>query len=153
MKTTSERKATNPKSHGVSDAELAYVASPQRLEVIGHADLAAAVHLGRLAVQLGYGDLGRRRRICHGHVELDGELVLEQLVHVPALAEPLGAVAVGLESEPVVVGRLVVLDVLDERAVLLLEAFGPGVLLARTCPRLQQRDRGERLLRYFVNHF
>lgn len=45
------------------DAELADVARPQRLKVVRRADLAAAVHLGRLAVQLGQRQLGRRRRV------------------------------------------------------------------------------------------
>jgi hypothetical protein len=35
----------------VRDAELGRVLRPQRLEVVRHANLAAAVHLGRLAVQ------------------------------------------------------------------------------------------------------
>ena len=55
------------------------------------------LHLCRLAVQLGQLDLRRRHGKRHGVVELDVELVLEQLVAVPALAEPPGPLLVRLQ--------------------------------------------------------
>ena len=75
-----------PQGHGVGDAELWRVPSPERLEVVGETDLAAAVHLGRFAVQLGEGDLGGGGRVGDGDVELDVELIFEEVVDVPAFA-------------------------------------------------------------------
>ena len=82
------------------------VPAPERLEVVGEADLAAAVHLGRLAVELGQRDLGRRHGERHRDVELDVELVLEELVDVPALAEPPRALLVRLKPEASIVQYL-----------------------------------------------
>ena len=53
-----------------------------------------------------------RGTLVSTHVKLDVELVLEEVVHVPALAEPPGAVLVGLQPEPVVVRVLVLAHVL-----------------------------------------
>ena len=75
------------------------VPAPERLEVVGEADLSAAVHLGRLAVELGQRDLGRRHGERHRDVELHVELVLEELVDVPALAEPPRTLLVRLKPE------------------------------------------------------
>ena len=65
------------------------VPAPERLEVQRQADRAAAVHLGRLAVERRDADLGRRRRVGRGRLELEGELVAEEVVDVPAGAGPL----------------------------------------------------------------
>ena len=46
------------------------VLQPQRLEVDGQADLAASVHFGRLAVELGYLDLRRDGRVRSRDVKL-----------------------------------------------------------------------------------
>lgn len=54
-----------PESHGMCDAKLWYVPRPQRLEVIRQTDLASAVHLGRLAVQLGQSNLRSSGGVCH----------------------------------------------------------------------------------------
>lgn len=55
-----------------------------------------------------------RRMISHDqtHLEFDVELVFEQLMNVPALAKPFGALLVRLQFEPVIVVCLVLLDVL-----------------------------------------
>lgn len=105
---------TYTQCHGVGDAELWHIAGPQGLEVIGEADLSTAIHLRSLAIKLWQSDLRRGRWVCHWNVELHVELVLEQIVHVPALAEPLGALLVGLQAEPVAAGLLVVLHVLED---------------------------------------
>jgi len=95
-----------------SDKEQNLEERPQGLEVIRQADLTAAVHLRCLAVELRKGDLWRSGWVRHWNVELHVELVLQQVVHVPALSEPLGALLVGLQSEPVAAGLFVVLHVL-----------------------------------------
>ena len=82
------------------------VPAPERLEVVGEADLPAAVHLGRLAVELWQGDLGRRHGERHWDVKLDVELVLEELVDVPALAEPPRPLLVRLKPEASIIGGI-----------------------------------------------
>ena len=145
-------------------AGLPPVFSPERLEVHSEADLAAAVHLGRLAVQLRDLDLRRGGRVRGRHVEFEVELVFEQLVHVPALAEPVRAVLVGADSEPIAVSRFVELDVLNEggqllrpggpasarqdcelcalecllsRSAYLFQSLGPELFVSRSRPHLQ----------------
>ncbi len=63
-----------------------------------------------------------RFKIFDTHIELDLELVLEQLVYVPTLAEPARAVLVRLEAEPVVVRLFVVLHVLPEKKRMMVSA-------------------------------
>ena len=46
------------------------------------------------------------------HIKLDVKLVLEEVVHVPALAEPPRAVLGGLQPKPVVVRLLVLAHIL-----------------------------------------
>ena len=46
------------------------------------------------------------------HIKLDVELILQEVVDVPALAKPPGAVLVGLQPKPVVVRVLVLAHVL-----------------------------------------
>ena len=74
------------------------------------------------------------------YIEGQVELVLDRLVKVPALALPLVPVLVRLDREPVVVVLLVLLDVLDERRVLLLQPLHPLRPITRTRTRLQQRN-------------
>ena len=86
--------------------------------MIGKTDLASTVHFGRLAVQLGQCNFGRgcwirnwdlrvvEMKIVNGvfsatplyaattYIKLYVELVLVQIVHVPALAEPFRALLV-----------------------------------------------------------
>lgn len=115
-------------------AELGHIPRPQRLEMVGQANLPSSIHFRRLPVQF------RKRNLRRGgwvsdrdlegyrcgqngneemewpkgpYIECHVELVFEEIVHVPALAEPLGALLVGLETEPVHVRGLVALDILE----------------------------------------
>ena len=47
-----------------------------------------------------------------GYIELEVELIFDELMDEPTLPEPFGAVFVGLQTEPVVVIILVLLDIL-----------------------------------------
>ncbi len=123
----------------VGGSAHAPVLGPQRLEVHREADGAAAVHLGGLAVQLGYADLRRGRRVRRRDVELERELVPQQVVHVPALARPVRALLVGRDREPVAVGGLVELDVLYERCQLLRGACRCAPQARALPPRAQGR--------------
>ncbi len=126
----------------VGGSAHAPVFGPQRLEVHCEADGAAAVHLGGLAVQLGYADLRRGRRVRRRDVELESELVPQQVVHVPALARPVRALLVGRDREPVAVGGLVQLDVLYERGQLLQGARRCAPQARALRPRAQGRGAG-----------
>lgn len=114
--------------------ELGHIPGPEWLEMVRQADLSSAVHFRRLSVQLGDGNLWCCGRVCHGdleewtmlliihleeilrgsYIECHVELVFQEIVHVPALAEPLGALLVRLQPEPVHVRGLVVLYILRE---------------------------------------
>ena len=109
------------------------------------ADLAAAVHLFGLAVQLRQRQLGRHVRVGDRKLELEVELVFEKLVHVPHLSRPSSARLVGLDREPLIAWQqsvaghamqvvggaerraLLLVDplILDERTILLLDAIDP----------------------------
>lgn len=104
--------------------------------MVRQADLPTAVHLGRFAIQLGQGNFRRRRWVCHWnlisrstslalgkfqstrrkhtYVKLHIEFVLEQVVNVPTLAEPLGTLLVRFQPEPIRIGRFVVLHILSK---------------------------------------
>ena len=90
------------KRHRVRDAKVRHVARPQRPEVRVEADLAAAVHLLSLAVELRQRELRRRCGICDRDLKLQVELVLEAIVEVPDLARPPRARLVALNGEPLV---------------------------------------------------
>ena len=60
------------------------VLCPEWLEVNREADLASAVHFGGLAVQLGQLYFGRRGGVGGGDLKLPVELILDQVVDVPA---------------------------------------------------------------------
>ncbi len=98
------------------------VLCPQRLEVDCQADLAASVHLGCLPFQLRQLNLRRDCWVGGRHLKLKVKLILDVVVHVPALAGPLFAAVAGLYGEPVCVALLVHLDVLNERLQLLQNA-------------------------------
>ena len=55
--------------------------------MVGEADFPSPVHLGRFAVELRQGDLGRGGRVGHGNVELHFELVLQHLVDIPGVVQ------------------------------------------------------------------
>ena len=104
----------------VCQAEVRGVLGPERLKVYRQADLPAAVHLGRLTLQLRKLQLGGGGRVRRRDLELEVELVFQEVVHVPALALPCRPLLVlRAEGEPVTVLLLVDLNVLDERRVLL----------------------------------
>lgn len=52
--------------------------------VIIPAHAPTAIHLGSLAIKIGYADLRRRDRVRGRDVELKIELILQKLVHIPA---------------------------------------------------------------------
>ena len=58
------------------------------------------VHFGGLVLQLRDFELRGGSGVGGRHLELKGEFVLVQVVHVPALAGPLGALLVGGDGEP-----------------------------------------------------
>lgn len=64
--------------------EMRRVLAPERLEMQRQADRASSVHLRGLAVELRDPDLRSRRRVRRGRLELEGELVAEEVVDVPA---------------------------------------------------------------------
>ena len=77
------------------------VLGPQRLEVYSQADGAASVHLCCLPIQRVDLDLRRCRWVGGWDVKLKVELILYQLVHIPALARPVGSVLVGGDCKPI----------------------------------------------------
>mmetsp|Transcript_19456 Transcript_19456/g.65280 ORF Transcript_19456/g.65280 Transcript_19456/m.65280 type:complete len:428 (-) Transcript_19456:556-1839(-) len=136
--------------HRVREAKVRHVARPERAEVGVQADLAPAVHLLSLAVNLRERELGRHGRVGHRELELEVELVAEEVVHEPHLARPLGAHLVGLDGEPVVAGLLIHLLVGDECHVLLLEALHVHEAVAhpgRDPARAQERREQHGVLR------
>lgn len=111
-------------------------------------DLAAAVHLVRLAVELGELDLRGGCGIGDGDVELELELVAAEVVDVPTGPGPAGALGVGGgDAKPVVIVRLVHGGVRDQSAVLLLEPLRPRLTIPRPRPGREQRDLRQRRLR------
>ena len=78
-----------PQAQRVRHPKVRRVLAPQRLEVQRQADRAPAVHLGRLAVERRDADLRGRGRVGRRGLELEGELVAEEVVDVPAGARPL----------------------------------------------------------------
>jgi hypothetical protein len=100
---------------------------------------------------LGELELGRGGRIGDGDIELEVELVLEEVVDIPALAGPARALGIGGgDPEPVVILGLVHLRVGDQRPVLLLQPLRPRRAVPRPGLRRQQRDLGQRRLRVRV---
>ena len=89
------------------------VLRPERLEVNGEANLAAAVHLCSLPLQLRQLNLRRYCWVCRRDVKLEVELILDEIVHIPALAGPSQATVSRLYREPVAIALLVDLDVFD----------------------------------------
>ena len=108
--------------HSMAYTKLRHIAAPQRLKMIRQADLAAAIHFRRFSVQLGQRYFRRCGRIRDWYVKLDVELVFEHLVVEPTLAEPPGALLIGLEPEPVVVRLLVVAHILDQGLIFFLQS-------------------------------
>ena len=107
-----------------------------------------------LAIQLRELKLGCGGRVGNGDIELEVELVLEEVVDVPALAGPAGALGVGGgDAEPVVVVGLVHLRVCDEGLVLFLQPLRPCSSVPRPRLRRQQRDLRQRRLRVRVPPF
>ena len=93
---------THPERHRMCDAEARHVPCPEWSEVPVEADLTAAVHLLRLAVELGQRELGRHVGIGYRQVKFKVVLVLEAIVEVPHLARPPRAGLVTLYGEPLV---------------------------------------------------
>ena len=80
-----------------------------------------------LAIELRELELGSCGGIGDRDIELEVELVLEEIVHVPALACPTCPLRIGRgDPEPIVVVGLVHLCVGDEGLVLLLQPLRPG---------------------------
>ena len=65
------------------------------------ADGTPSVHLGCLPLQLWDLDLRSSGRICGWNFKFKLELVLLQVMHVPALAIPLDAIFATFDGEPV----------------------------------------------------
>lgn len=107
------------------DAKSGAVLGPQRLKMNGETNLAASVHLRRLAVKLRQFKLRSSGRIRHRDIKLQVEFILEEIVHVPALAFPFGAVRVGRNTEPIAVFSFIHLHVLDQCHELLLPPLCP----------------------------
>jgi len=126
------------------------VFGPQWLEVHGEADGAPPVHLGRLALQLRDADLRGGGRVRGGDVKCKIKFKALQVVHIPALAAPLGALLVAGDGEPVGVGGLVQLNVLDKGLQLLLETLFPPFLFSGTSFCGQEGYPLDRLLRAIV---
>lgn len=70
-------------------------------------DFSSSVHFGRLAVQLWQNHLDWSRWVGRWDLELEVELVLDQLVDVPALAFPFYATVVRFNTKPFIVIVLV----------------------------------------------
>lgn len=101
--------------------------------MVCQANLSPSVHLGCLSVQLWNGYLRGSSRVCDRYlkyceslmegesacwpnspyIECHVELVFQQIVDVPALSEPLCALLVGLQTEPVHVRGLIILHILE----------------------------------------
>lgn len=125
--------------HGMGNAKLGSIARPQGLEMISQTNFASTIHFGRFAIQLWQRNLRGSAWISHWNVKFHVKLVFQQVVDVPkerlqsrrcqhshdedlpTLAKPSGAFLVGLETEPISVGRLVVLHVGNQALVLLFE--------------------------------
>ena len=73
-----------PQAQSVRKAEVRRVLRPERLEMDRQTDRPSAVHFRRLPIEHGDPDLGRRRRVGGREVELEGELVAEEVMDVPA---------------------------------------------------------------------
>lgn len=101
-----------------------------------------------LAIELGELKFRGGGRVSNWYIKLQIELVFEQIVDVPALAGPPGALRVGGgDPEPVVVLGFVHGGVGDQRLVLLLEPLRPGGAVARAGLNRKQRDLGQRRFR------
>lgn len=86
-----------------------------------------------LAVELRELELGSGGRVGDRNIELEIELVLEEVVDVPALAGPTCPLGIGCgDSEPVVVVGLVHLSVGDQRLVLLFQPLRPRRPISRS---------------------
>lgn len=94
----------------------------------------------------------RGGRVGDGNVKLDVEFVFKQILNVPAFAPPLGTVGVRLEPEPVIVGLLVVLNILDQRIVLLFEPLNPLLFVPGTGLDLEQWNARQSFLGSVVHH-
>ena len=105
-------RVAHPERHRVGDAKVRHVARPQWAEMRVEANLPAAVHLLRLAVQLRQCQLWCDVRVGHGQLELEVKLVSQEIMHVPHLARPPRACFVRLDCEPLVARLLVDLLIL-----------------------------------------
>ena len=85
---------SNVDSNSENWTESEPIPAPEWFEVVREADLATAIHLGRLAIEFGQRDFGSCHWEGHRDVELDVKLVFEQLVDVPTFAEPSGALLI-----------------------------------------------------------
>lgn len=100
---------------------------PKWLEMYGQADLPPSIHLLGLAIELRELELGSGGGIGDRDIELEVELVLEEIVHVPAFPCPTCPLRIGSgDPEPIVVIGLVHLCVGDQGLVLLLQPLRPG---------------------------
>lgn len=108
------------------------------------ANLASSVHLCCLAFQLWQLYLWRYCWVRGGDVKAEVELVLDEVVHVPALALPRLPPVDWLYREPVHICLLVDLNVLDERRELLRAQEGRGTPFCR--PRRGRACRARVLL-------
>lgn len=94
------------------------------------ADCAPAVHFCCLAIKLWDLDLRRGSWVRCRDLKLKSELVLVQIVDIPALALPGCPIFAGSDGEPVRVCGFIELDVFDERLQLLQEFLAES---ARVC--------------------
>lgn len=65
------------------------------------ADGSSAIHLGRLSLKLWDPYLGSSGWIGRWYVKVEVELIALEVVHIPALPGPLGALLVAGDGEPV----------------------------------------------------
>eukprot|EP00958_Prasinococcus_capsulatus_P027632 scaffold5725_cov387-Prasinococcus_capsulatus_cf.AAC.6 len=111
------------------------------------ANFPTSIHFGGLAVQLRQLQLGCRHWVGDWYLELEVELILQQVVHIPALALPLGSSLVSrLKREPVVISGFVGIHVCNERLELLLHPLDPHLAIAWARLHRQQRELLHRLL-------
>lgn len=119
------------------------VLGPKRLEMHCQADLPPSIHLLGLAVELRELELRCGSWVGDRDIELEIELVLEEVVDVPALAGPTCPLGIGRgDSEPIVIVGLVHLGVGDQSLVLLLQPLRPCRPISRPGLRRQQWDLG-----------